>query len=286
MSKHEHFWSIVKLYNKLMKSSIVGPDCLTACKGDCCSIKIDVPKILAKEYIKRGYAHKTDFIRSNIFSFQLRFDESSSKCFLYNKELNGCSIHNSGIKPPQCWIYPTGFSNTDKDISCKRASGWKIINQEKAGKAEKLLEKYNFLCQMEAKREVKRVNRRVGKERTKNSKEDIKILKKKLMELAPSQLGGFKDGWDFFDVLPAEGMSLQMKKFCIKFNKQCRYPKENFFECANICNTIAEKLIDFIQDNILDYIKMNEPDSDGEYPFIKLFEFVMNQKKSHSKIVI
>ena len=22
-------------------------------------------------------------------------------------------IHNSGIKPPQCWIYPTGFSNPD-----------------------------------------------------------------------------------------------------------------------------------------------------------------------------
>ena len=280
MSNHEYFWSIVKNYNKLMKSSIVGPDCLTVCKGDCCSIKIDVPKVLAKEYIKRGYAHKTDFIRSNIFSFQLRFNENSSKCFLFDKELNGCRIHNSGIKPPQCWIYPTGFSNTEnKEISCKRASGWKIINQENASKAEKLLEKYNFLCQMEAKQEIKRVNRRIGKERTRNTDENIKILKKNLMELAPSQLGGFKDGWDFFDVLPAEGMSLQMKKFCIKFNKQCRYPKDNFLECTKICDIIAEKLIEFIQNRILDYIRFNGPDTDGEYSFIKLFEFINNAKK-------
>jgi len=101
------------------------------CNGDCCSIKIDVPKILAEEYIKRGYAIKKDFIRSDVFSFKLRFDNEKRKCFLYDKKINGCLVHSSGIKPPQCWIYPIfggpNFSNPEnKDISCKKQMDGKL----------------------------------------------------------------------------------------------------------------------------------------------------------------
>jgi len=142
----DKFWAVVKEFNILMKSAIIGPDCLAVCNGDCCSIKINVPKVLAKEYIKRGYASKKDFIRNDIFSFQLRFDDKTGKCFLFDKEIDGCSVHNSGIKPPQCWIYPTNFSMPDdKDIRCKKAGGWRIIDPEKAKKAEKLLKYYVFL---------------------------------------------------------------------------------------------------------------------------------------------
>ena len=107
--KNAYFWEVIEKYNSLMSEAIEGPDCTDPkkCKGDCCSIKIDVPKVLAEEYIKRGYASKDDFIRSDVFSFHLRFDENTGKCFLFDKEKNGCSVHNSGIKPPQCWIYPT-----------------------------------------------------------------------------------------------------------------------------------------------------------------------------------
>jgi hypothetical protein len=278
---NQYFWSLVKKYNKLMKSSIVGPNCIdpSICRGDCCSIKIDVPRVLAKQYIKRGFASKNDFVRSDIFTFQLRFNENTGKCFLFDKKINGCKVHNSGIKPPQCWIYPTGFSNKEGDlISCKRVSGWKIANLNKVIQAEKLLEKFNFLCEIEAKKELRQINKRIGKKKSKNSEERTSLLKKKIMEVAPSQLGGFKDGWDFFDILLAQGMSLQMKKFCIKHNKQCAYPKDNFFDCQNICVIIADKLIEFLQDNIYEYVKSEGPDTDGEYPLIKLFEFVNNKK--------
>ncbi|MFX1523240.1 MAG: hypothetical protein ACFFCC_07050, partial [Promethearchaeota archaeon] len=147
----DKFWEIVKNFNDLMSSAIRGPNCLDICHGDCCSIKIDIPKILAKEYIKRGFASKDDFIRSDVFSFKLRFDEKKAKCFLYDKKINGCLVHNSGIKPPQCWIYPTNFSNPDnKDISCKRTKGWKIIDSDKTKEAEDLLQYYIFLCMLEA----------------------------------------------------------------------------------------------------------------------------------------
>lgn len=247
-----------------MSSAIDGPNCVELCHGDCCSIKIDVPKILAEEYIKKGYADKEDFIRSDVFSFQLRFDDVKGKCFLYNKDINGCLVHTSGIKPPQCWIYPTNFSNPDlKDISCKRANGWKIIDQEKTQKAEEYLEYYMFLCKLEAKKELKKIYMRI------NSSNSKILLKKLLIRNAPSRIAGFKDNWDHISLLPAEGMSLQLKKFCMEFNKNCN---REFLDCSSICEKIGEKIL-LLQQNLVLFVKTNGPDTEGKYPFIKLFEF-------------
>ncbi|MFX1277632.1 MAG: hypothetical protein ACFFAT_21645 [Promethearchaeota archaeon] len=273
---NEMFWSIIKRYNALMNFAIEGPNCIdpNICRGDCCSIKIDVPKVLAKKYIKRGYATKEDFIRSDIFSFQLRFDEETGKCFLFDKEINGCRVHNSEIKPPQCWIYPTNFSNLEnKEINCKRANGWKIANSTKTLAAEKLLKKYIFLCQLEARKELGMINERIGKNHTKRAKKLIKVLKKKIKETSPSQLGGFKDTWDSFEILPAEGLSLQMKNFCFLNNKECQYQSADFLECKNICDRIADGLIHFLHHRLFDFVKKEGPDSNGEYPLYKLFKF-------------
>jgi hypothetical protein len=266
---NDFFWSIVSEFNDLMKSSIEGPNCINPniCKGDCCSIKIDISKVLAKEYITRGYANKNDFIRSSVFSFCLRFDDKMGKCFLFDKTINGCKVHDSGIKPPQCWIYPTNFSNPkNKEIDCKRASGWKIIDSVKTREAEILLKKYVFLCELEAKKELKRIINRTGGGK----------LKKDLSGIAPSHLGGFRDTWNRFKTLPAEGVSLQLKKFCHKYNKDCEILSKNFLECSNICDKIADKLIDFLQYNIYNFIKCEGADTEGKYPFYKLFEFVKN----------
>lgn len=268
---NEKFWEVVRKYNILMRSAIDGPNCLVVCNADCCSIRINVPKILAQEYIKQGNATKDDFIRSDVFSFKLRFDEKKGKCFLYNKKINGCLVHNSGIKPPQCWIYPTNFSNPkQKEISCKRVSGWKIIDLEKTKKAEKLLKYYIFLCQLEAKKEVNRVKNRIIRSLSENN------LYSLLKQASPSQIAGFKDSWNNISILQAEGISLQLKKFCEKFNKNC---SKNYLECQSICESVSHKIIEFLQQNIFRYIQRNGPDSDGEYPFFKLIEFTENEDK-------
>jgi Fe-S-cluster containining protein len=259
-----------------MKSAIEGPNCIDPqiCRGDCCSIKIDVPKILAEEYIKRGYANKNDFIRSNIFTFHLRFNEKTGKCFLFNNEINGCLIHKSGIKPPQCWIYPTGFSNPNNiEISCKKSSGWKIINIAKAKEAEKLLQKYIFLCQIEAKKELRLIRERLGYKDSRNLKLKVKLLKEELMSIAPSHLGGFKDLWNRISVLSAEGISLQMKKFCFLHNRKCNFLSDNFLSCNKICEVVANKLIEFLQLNLYPYIKKYSLDICGDYPLFKLFSY-------------
>jgi len=273
---NNYFWFIIKNFNYLMKSAIKGPDCTDPdkCKGNCCSIKIDIPKVLAEEYIKRNYANREDFIRSDVFSFELRFNEKTGKCFLFDVELNGCKVHNSGIKPPQCWIYPFfNFPNPNRVlISCKKLSGWEIIDHEKTLKAEKLLERYNFLCKLEAKAEIKGVKNRLGCKSKQEENKKVERLKQLLMEIAPSKLGGVIDKWDNFDILLAEGFSLQMKKFCLKYNSSCPLLPNDFLECKSICKDIANRFILFLHQNLIDFIKLNGPDISGEYPLYKLFK--------------
>ena len=264
------FWSIIIEFNNLMKDAITGPDCTdpSLCKGDCCSIKIDVPKILARKYIEKGFANKDDFTRSNIYSFQLRFNDDTGKCFLFDKQKNGCKVHFTEIKPPQCWIYPTNFTSQDNNIACKKLSGWKIEKPELALKAQELLNYYNFLCSLEARKEKVKISKRL-----KNSiKNQESGLHHALRNTSPSSIGGFKDGWDSFTILPAEGISLQMKKFCLLYHHNCQYLPDQFLECKSICETITLKLIEFILIEIPNYVKHFGAETDGDYPLFKIFK--------------
>lgn len=263
-----------------MKSAIKGPDCTNPniCKGGCCSIKIDVPKILAEEYINRKYATINDFTRSDVFAFELRFNNKNGKCVIFDNKLNGCKVHESGIKPPQCWIYPTNFSNPKEGvITCKKSAEWKITDPKKTYKAEKLLEIYNFLCMLEAKSEMKGVQYRLGLNSKLKENKNTEILKHAIMNIAPSKLGGIIDKWNNFDVLLADGYSLQMKKFCLENNKACSLLPHDFLECKCICNEIAIHLILFFKQNLIDFIKLNGLDVNGEYSLQKLFNHVKLQ---------
>ncbi len=264
---NKKFWNIVKKFNSLMASAIQGPNCTdpNLCKGDCCSIEIDVPKVLAQEYIKRGYALESDFIRSDVFTFKLRFDEHTRKCFLFDPKLNGCNVHTTGIKPPQCWIYPTKFKAKDNsDIKCKKLGGWRIINSEKTKMAEDLLKYYNFLCQLEANKELKGVKSRIISSN----------IETKMRSIPPSHLGGFIDKWKGIDILSAEGISLQMKKFCSKFNHSCNHIKEKrFLDCTLICEKIADMLKSYIIKKLPNFVDCEGPDTEGKYPLYKLLNF-------------
>jgi len=273
MPHNQLFWVIIRKFNKLMKEAIEGPDCTNPnlCKGDCCSIKIDVPKVLAEEYINQSLATENDFVRSNIFSFHLRFDEQTGKCFFFDKQINGCKVHNSGIKPPQCWIYPSNFSNLkNESINCKKLSGWKILDPEKTLEAEKLFQKYNFLCQLEARKELSNVIERIGMREGKESLILLENLKNNIKSVPPSSIGGFKDGWDHLEILSAEGLSFQMKNFCLRVNAECKYLPNDYFECKNTCDLVALEIIQFLQKNLLKFLKSQGSEVDGYYPLYQL----------------
>jgi Fe-S-cluster containining protein len=259
---------VVKEYNKLMKEGIIGPDCTNPniCHGDCCSIFIDIPMRLAKEIINQGFADEDDFIRGNIFAFQLRIDEKTGKCVFFDKRINGCALHNSGLKPPQCWIYPTNFNTYNKIIKCKRADGWKIIKPEKVKKAEKLLKRYTKWSLAEFMIEIKQIKKRI------KNKLKEKFLEERIQEIRPSEFAGFKDAWNYFKILKAEGLSLQTKKFCEKFNSNCSFLPDRYFECSNICESVATNLVKVFYNSIDLYLKKRIPDK-GDYPLIKLSGF-------------
>ena len=79
--------------------------------------------------------------------------------------------------------------------------------------------------------------------------------------------------WDLITILPAEGMSLQLKKLCTEYNKNCN----NYLECTAICDKISDVILNLLQQNLWNYVKKRGPDVDGEYPFIKLFNFIKRE---------
>lgn len=253
-----------------MKSGIIGPNCTDPeiCHSDCCSIFIDVPKKLAFELIKNGLANENDFIRSNVFSFVLKIDENTGKCTFFDKKINGCSLHFTGLKPPSCWIYPTNFDNIeDQNIKCKSATGWKITDSKAVKNAEIILKEYISWSKDEFADEMRLINSRI---------ENYfygKSLNERLMLYKPSEFAGFKDSWNNFNVLMAEGISLQLKKYCSKFNPSCKLFPDNFLECNKICASVADGIIKFFLEIIEDYLDQYGPDS-GEYPLIKISEFI------------
>ena len=152
--------NIIKEFNQIMSSSVMGPDCTDheICHGDCCHIKIDIPKLLAVYYTNIGVADPENFERGDVFAFNLAVDPRNSKCFFYSRSINGCSLHRTLMKPLHCWIYPTGFSNApseekkisdDGTISCKKTNGWMVTNEVKAQKAFELLQDYVKYCRKE-----------------------------------------------------------------------------------------------------------------------------------------
>lgn len=241
-----------------MASAIQGPNCIDEkiCHGDCCHIHIDIPRILANYYIEHNLAIKENFIRGEIFSFQLAVRPENSKCVFYDKQLNGCLLHSSGMKPPQCWIYPTGFNNEigeekqfsdDGTIKCKRASGWWVIDIEKAKKAHQLLQDY-----------IKYSENELLEENTETKiKERFHSLRECFSKTAPKRIAGLIDQWEHFSPLYAEGTCLKLKRYCQRIDKktvQC-----NFLDCDQICDELLDYVMEDLEKDIIEYIKKNGP---------------------------
>ncbi|MFO7796045.1 MAG: hypothetical protein R6W84_07830, partial [Promethearchaeia archaeon] len=161
--------------------------------------------------------------------------------------------------------------NKNQNIKCKRTDGWRINDFKKTKKAESLLQKYNQLCFHEAKVEMDKVTERI--ENSLRASEKMNIINK-LGSYKPSELGGFQDSWDSIILLPAEGISLQMKKFCLKKNPKCKFLPDNFLDCEYICKDVGIALIKFLRNNIYQVINTYGINPNGHYPLYLLFEFL------------
>lgn len=231
-----------------MKSAIEGPNCLdkTVCKGDCCSIKIDIPKVLAEKLIEIGLASKDNFERGEIYAFNIKLNKDSTRCVFYDKELNGCSLHQSRFKPPQCWIYPTGFFPNKTD--CIHYNNWRIADTKATSEASEILARFDEYCKLEFQNEFSKENiaRRLSK-----FKDSIESTK-----LKPKQISGFMDGWQSFSLYSEDDFNISISTLCREIHCQ-----QEFGQCGEICKELKEKLIRIAETMIPKIIETKGPQS-------------------------
>ncbi|QEE16609.1 hypothetical protein DSAG12_02439 [Promethearchaeum syntrophicum] len=247
---------LVRDFNYLVKDAISGPNCIDpkVCHGDCCFIHIDIPRILAQHYIEKGWASKEDFKRGSTFSFEINVDLDILKCVFFSKEVNGCSLHITGMKPPQCWVYPTGLDPDKVNTSCKKAGGWFINDSVSVRNAKNILSDYVSMCQAEAIEENSpdKINRRLQA-----------LSTEKFDTLTPSSIAGIEDDWDRFKILIGEGYNLGVRSFCSKIDCGIEY-----FECPVVCEPLKKKLLKFLSEKLSHFIQQNGFKS--QYTFMEL----------------
>ena len=78
-------------------------------------------------------------------------------------------------------------------------------------------------------------------------------------------------------ILQAEGLSLQVKKFCEKFNQDCKYLPNDFLSCESICDLIVEAIISYYKENLMKLIKENGLDNNGEYSLYNIGQYVVKE---------
>ncbi|MHA1584983.1 MAG: hypothetical protein ACTSWL_06990 [Promethearchaeota archaeon] len=252
---------LVREFNSLVKNAISGPDCTDPdiCHGDCCFVNMDVPKALVEWYIENGWASIVDFDRGNRFSFKIKMDLDSLRCNFFDFSMNGCKLHTSGMKVPQCWVYPTGLDPNSPQDFCKKAKGWKIIEAENAKKANQILEEYMRLCLEEA--EFENSNEKI----LKRLNFEPNGLDTQLSHLGPSKIAGVNDGFEHFSVLHGESYNLALRTFCDRQDCNTEY-----FQCPSCCPPVIEEILQMLIDKLPRFIQLNG--FKQSYPFFELLK--------------
>ncbi len=232
----------VRQFNSAMRAAVSGPNCIDSqlCHADCCFIHLDIPKALAQFLIGHKWATQDHFQRGSIFSFEVKVDLSKLRCVFYDTTLNGCALHQTGVKPPQCWVYPTGLDIDHSQTYCKRAQGWKIIDAKQIDLARNLMDAFVILAKDEALKE--------------NSQPYIRdrLLHTDFSQFChypPTKIAGIRDSWDSFEPLIEEGYNVGLQSIC----KTCACER-NYLECPEVCDALKRKLQEFLDQILPDYI--------------------------------
>ncbi len=233
----------IGLFNQSIPAVISGPDCTDPqiCKGNCCFIKIDVARSLAEWLISNHWADFDDFNRGAMFAFQIKVNLDACKCVFFDSQINGCSLHKCGYKPPQCWVYPTGLDPDDCESRCKQTGGWEIKKPQTAIKLNNLLTEIVQLSKEEALAEN-------SPEKIKKRLDNLEILD--FGNKNPKNFAGLEDSWDNFILWFDSSLNLSLKPFCKQLG--C---KQDFFNCSQICHEVLELVHQYYLQFLPEYIQ-------------------------------
>ena len=264
----EKIFEKVRKFNALVKDNVTGPNCVDSsiCKGDCCFIHIDVPRALAQYYLDQDLAEKSDFERGETFNFRIAVDLQRLKCVFFSEEVNGCSLHFTGMKPPQCWVYPTGFDPEDVKHECKRAKGWEIVDDDRAIQAKKTLDQYVELCKKEFEKEFDSDSLR---------KRISPTLSREMLDQPPRALAGVREGWDCFELIYNDGFNMAVKSFCDSPTSNC---SRSFFECESTCEIVAQEIYNFLVKTLPRFVEKHGAKKNTLFLNLRSFNCVLQQK--------
>jgi Fe-S-cluster containining protein len=206
---------------------------------------IDIPRVLAELFVTQGWLQPCQLRRGGPFAFRLGVSPETAKCVFFSPQINGCRIHFTGFKPPQCWIYPTGFSAGVK--TCKKGYDWDIVDPQKARAAENLLEDYKAFSLEEVRHEIELLEASFA--------EEDQFLRNALASLPPRKFVGLSWGYSGLEVADAGGNSLQIKSTCEAVVPDC--PRD-FMECPHLCSPLVDTIIALYAQNLGRYYQNEE----------------------------
>ncbi|MHA1717702.1 MAG: hypothetical protein ACTSXP_18825 [Promethearchaeota archaeon] len=229
-------FKLINIFNNTMLSNVDGPNCTDRklCLDNCCNIMIDIPHILAREYIEKNLLSPLDLVRGDVFAWQLNVKPETNRCCFFSDEIYGCTLYveKLHLRPPQCAVYPAGYVEGAK--SCKSNLGPWIVKDARVGElCRRMMNLYKSYCIHEKERIERELIENIPNLFDENFKDS-------LCSMPPSHITGIKDTWMGFRPLDAEGRSLSFKRFCMLGKTNCHV---EFLECQNVCEQVANIFI-------------------------------------------
>ncbi|GAB4321954.1 MAG: hypothetical protein Kow0069_26490 [Promethearchaeota archaeon] len=234
--------SLVRLFNRQMRQGVRGPSCVgaTRCPDDCCSIHVDVPRPLVAALAATGELDlERGVVRAGPFGHQLGVDASRVKCVLHDPETGGCRVHFSGLKPPQCFLYPTGFSRGPKP--CKVGRRWTFPDTGLRKAANLTFQRYLALCLEWGDRERSRLAAGLQVP----GRGETAELQGKVAVLPPRMVAGLRLTSAGLVPLMAEGTSLSVRRFCATTSEGTCGSTGEFLSCRRTCAPVASAVVRF-----------------------------------------
>jgi hypothetical protein len=257
--------SLISTFNHAMLGNVDGPNCTdrSICKNNCCSIMIDIPHVLARNYIEQGRLGPGDVRRGDVFAWMLNVRSDTNKCAFFSPNIYGCRIYVDDLntRPPQCAVYPAGY--TTGAARCKAGAGPWLVKDVATGIAsERLMGAYKKFCLAE------RDNIKKALVTSIPEAFEGRFLQM-LGEVSPCSIVGIKETWFGFEPLLAEGRSFSFKQFC---DPGC---VKAFLDCNRACNSAIDRLLAFIKSTMPAFIEKR--DMKEEYTLIELKEFMQEK---------
>ncbi len=253
---------VISKIHQICKFSLTGPDCVDRqiCDGACCRTSPDIPPVLATRLVNLGLAQEEDFVPSDFLPFRVRITADTSRCALFDPGINGCKVHFTPLKPPQCWVYPLQLDDNfhtphpshilyTPNISHTCRKGYQFfVDPQKLGGIRELLECYKDLTLDDVKKYQSHdsISRRVQSN-----------LRPQLSDLSISSFLGVRVTVTGFKLLRSSGTNFLWADFCTLFKCEtdyscCRSP------CPKIQDTICDLVINLLHLGYQSPVSVNE----------------------------